>query len=162
MLPRYFVRAIQLAGRKPFSYRPPNQIKGLAALRTFLLAGIVTSGLLAQNGGSLLKAHDPGPRPNPQSHIPNPVAGLNSNETALFNESLLRVSELEGSCDTCPQQPPNVPPIDPDPANPFAPVSLVNPPGLIPAFNAVKCFICHSKPPSGASCPPHNPPGKIG
>ena len=58
-----------------------------------ILTGAIATAVLAQNGG-LFKARDPGPRPNPNSPIPNPVAGLNDNETALFNESLLRVSEL--------------------------------------------------------------------
>src|SRR4029077_9094722 len=64
---------------------------------------------------SAMRAHDPGPRPNPPTMLPNAVPGLNRNEMMLFSESLLRVSELEGTCDTCSQQPPNVPPIDPDP-----------------------------------------------
>src|SRR5262249_53941639 len=63
------------------------------------LLGIVSTITLAQSNGQWFRAHDPGPLPNPQSHIPNPVPGLNENEAALFNESLLRVSELEGSCD---------------------------------------------------------------
>jgi len=76
------------------------------------------------------KAKDPGPRPNPTSAIPRPVSGLSANELALFNESLLRVSELEGSCDTCAQQPQNVLSIDPDPKNPFSPLKLVNSAGM--------------------------------
>src|SRR5258708_39594563 len=71
-------------------------------------------------------AHDPGPRPNPASPVPNPVQGLNANESALFIESLLRVSELEGTCDTCSQQPQNQLPVDPSPSNPFSPRGLVN------------------------------------
>jgi len=128
---------------------------------TIVMAGIVTSLTLAQSNGSWFKAKDPGPRPNPTSVIPNPVPGLNENETALFNESLLRVSELEGSCDTCGQQPPNVPPIDPDPSNPFSPKSLVNSAGMSPVFNADQCFICHSQPAIGGSTPAHNPAEKI-
>jgi hypothetical protein len=49
--------------------------------------------------------------------------------TALFYESILRVSELEGTCDTCAQQPQNRLPIDPDPANPLSPLKFVNSPG---------------------------------
>jgi CxxC motif-containing protein (DUF1111 family) len=75
----------------------------------------------------------------------------------LFTESLLRVSELEGSCDTCQQQPPNVPPIDPDPDNPLSPHSLVNSAGMSPVFNADQCFICHSQPMIGGSTPKHSP-----
>ncbi len=102
-------------------------------------------------------AHDPGPRPNPPSAIPDPVPGLNANELALFRESLLRVSELEGTCDTCAQQPQNVPPIDPDPRNPFSPLKLVNSAGMGPVFNADQCFICHSQPQIGGSSPRINP-----
>ena len=65
---------------------------------------------------SHFKAKDPGPRPNPATAIPNPVPGLNESESALFHESLLRISELEGTCDTCAQQPQAVPPIDPAPS----------------------------------------------
>jgi CxxC motif-containing protein (DUF1111 family) len=82
---------------------------------------------------------------------------LNDNEIALFNESLLRVSELEGSCDTCSQQPENVPPIDPDPKNPFSPLALVNSAGMSPVFNADQCFICHFQPTIGGSTPAQNP-----
>ncbi len=125
-----------------------------------ILTGAIATAVLAQNGG-LFKARDPGPRPNPASPIPNPVSGLNDNETALFNESLLRVSELEGTCDTCSQQPQGVPPIDPDPSNPFSPLKLVNSAGMSPVFNADQCFICHSQPVIGGSSPAHNPAEKI-
>ena len=124
----------------------------------FVVAVCLT--VMAQSG-RLFRAHDPGPRPNPQSPVPSPVPGLNANETALFNESLLRVSELEGSCDTCTQQPPNVPPIDPDPDNPFSPTSLVNSAGMSPVFNADQCFSCHAQPLIGGSSPAHSPAEKI-
>jgi len=97
------------------------------------------------------RAHDPGPRPNPKSTIPNPVPGLNANEIALFTESLLRVSELEGTCDTCVQQPQGVLPLDPDPTNPFSPKKLVNSAGMGPVFNADQCFTCHFQPTIGGS-----------
>ena len=103
------------------------------------------------------RATDPGPRPKPTSPIPPPVPGLNDNETALFIESLLRVSELEGTCDTCAQQPQNRLPIDPDPNNPFSPLTLVNSAGIGPTFNADQCFICHSQPQIGGSSPEVNP-----
>jgi len=110
--------------------------------------------MMERSGG---RAKDPGPRPNPASPIPQPVPGLNDNETALFIESLLRVSELEGTCDTCAQQPQNQLPIDPDPNNPFSPRSLVNSAGIGPIFNADQCFICHSQPQIGGSSPRVNP-----
>ena len=102
-------------------------------------------------------ARDPGPRPNPASPIPRAVPGLNANETGLFIESLLRVSELEGTCDTCAQQPQNGPPVDPDPNNPLSPRGLVNSAGMGPVFNADQCFICHSQPQIGGSSPALNP-----
>jgi len=104
-----------------------------------------------------VEARDPGPRPNPDTPFPRPVRGLNPNEAALFKESLLRVSELEGTCETCSQQPPNVPPIDPDPGNPLSPRKLVNSAGMGPVFNADQCFICHSQPQIGGSSPQKNP-----
>jgi CxxC motif-containing protein (DUF1111 family) len=70
-----------------------------------LLAGGITSAVVLGQGGSHFRAADPGPRPDPASLIPDPLPGLNENEAALFQESLLRVSELEGSCETCAQQP---------------------------------------------------------
>jgi CxxC motif-containing protein (DUF1111 family) len=117
----------------------------------------VTAGLLAQNAQSWFRAKDPGPRPNPETTIPNPVPGLNANETALFNESLLRVSELEGTCDTCAQQPQNVLPIDPSPQNPFSPLKLVNSAGMGPVFNADQCFVCHFQPTIGGTSTRQNP-----
>ena len=107
-------------------------------------------------------AHDPGPRLNPSSPVPNPVPGLNANETALFIESLMRVSELEGTCDTCAQQPQSVLPVDPDPNNPFSPRRLTNSAGMGPVFNADQCFICHSQPQIGGSSPKANPARLIG
>jgi hypothetical protein len=132
-----------------------------SGLIAIVIAIAVTSAMLAQDAMLRFKAKDPGPRPNPVSPIPNPVTGLSDNETALFNESLLRVSELEGSCDTCSQQPQGVPPIDPDPNNPFSPTSLVNSAGMSPVFNADQCFSCHSQPVIGGSSPAHNPAEKI-
>src|SRR5262249_32022080 len=137
-----------------------NRAKRRAAWVLMALA-IGTTAVLAQNDRPWFKAKDPGPRPNPVSTIPAPVPGLNDNETALFNESLLRVSELEGSCDTCVQQPQNTLPVDPDPNNPFSPLKLVNSAGMSPVFNADQCFICHSQPAIGGSAPAHNPAEKI-
>lgn len=107
------------------------------------------------------RAFDPGPRPNPKSVVPNAVQGLNENEKALFFESLLRVSELEGTCDTCAQQPQNRLPVDPDPNNPFAPRGLVNSAGMGPVFNSDTCFGCHVQPQIGGSSPKTNPANVI-
>ncbi len=114
----------------------------------------------AQDGPNERSGHravDPGPRPNPASVVPKAVPGLNTNEKALFLESLLRVSELEGSCDTCAQQPQNQLPVDPDPNNPFAPKGLVNSAGMGPVFNSDTCFGCHVQPQIGGSSPKVNP-----
>jgi CxxC motif-containing protein (DUF1111 family) len=138
----------------------------LPSVRSCLSSAIVGSAaaallLLPALSGQSFRAKDPGPRPNPATPIPNPLPGLNANELALFNESLLRVSELEGSCDTCAQQPQNVPPIDPDPSNPFSPLKLVNSAGMSPVFNADQCFICHFQPQIGGSSPAANPANTI-
>jgi CxxC motif-containing protein (DUF1111 family) len=127
----------------------------LVTLASDVWAASVSEEPQAESSGS--RARDPGPRPNPTTPIPRPVTGLSDNETALFIESLLRVSELEGTCDTCAQQPQNQLPIDPDPNNPFSPRSLVNSAGIGPMFNADQCFICHSQPQIGGSSPKVNP-----
>jgi len=132
---------------------------GFLHLKIGIVALAMATNAFGQNGPP--KAHDPGPRPNPQSLIPSPVAGLDDNETALFNESLLRVSELEGSCDTCSGQPQNVPPIDPLPDNPFEPTALVNSAGMSPVFNSDVCINCHMQPQVGGSSPPLNPAQQI-
>lgn len=138
----------------------PNRSNRLF-LAGIAVALVLASAVIAQNGPARFRAKDPGPRPNPASAIPNPVPGLNPNESALFTESLLRVSELEGTCDTCVQQPQAVPPIDPDPKNPFSPLKLVNSAGMGPIFNADQCFICHSQPAIGGSSPAVNPASVI-
>ena len=138
----------------------------IAAASTVLigLAGIayaqVPEAQLDQRG----RAHDPGPRPLPASRIPQPIPNLEPNEMKLFQESILRLSELEGSCDTCSLGPQNVPPVDPDPQNPFSPDidhGLVNSAGMSPTFNADQCFICHFQPVVGGSSPVPNPAIKI-
>jgi CxxC motif-containing protein (DUF1111 family) len=123
----------------------------------FLFSTIAVPLQAAELASEWNRARDPGPRPNPSSSIPNPIQGLNANEKDLFYESLLRLSELEGTCDTCAQQPQNVLPIDPDPNNRFSPRSLVNSAGMAPVFNADQCFICHSQPMIGGSSPKANP-----
>ncbi len=129
----------------------------LAFLGVFAVSAAASAQDLAAGHSSWGHARDPGPRSNPDSPFPNPVAGLSLNELALFNESLLRVSELEGTCETCSQQPQNTPPIDPDPNNPLSPRRLVNSAGMGPVFNADQCFICHSQPQIGGSSPKANP-----
>jgi CxxC motif-containing protein (DUF1111 family) len=136
------------------SYWSCIAVKRLASIALLMF---FNSPLVAQTLTRELRAGDPGPRPAPASAIPNAVPGLNANEMALFNESLLRVSELEGTCDTCIQQPQNALPQDPDPSNPFSPLGLVNSAGMGPVFNADQCFICHFHPAIGGSSPSKNP-----
>lgn len=131
---------------KPVSYSLRRLV--LLPLLLVLTAQVVAG---EQFGQPWMRARDPGPRPNPKSPIPNPVPNLNANEIALFTESLLRVSELEGTCDTCVQQPQGVSPIDPNPQNPFSPKKLINSAGMGPVFNADQCFTCHFQPTIGGS-----------
>src|ERR1700744_2413861 len=148
-----------LSGGKGMSHNF-NALARTAVLGAALFFGCAASwadGPAAEGSNSRIRAHDPGPRPNPSTEIPNPVPGLNANEAALFIESLLRVSELEGTCDTCSQQPQNQLPVDPDLKNPFSPRSLTNSAGMGPVFNADQCFICHSQPQIGGSSPKTNP-----
>src|SRR5262249_45981148 len=142
--------------RHPAAIQSGRYLTAVVA-KAVTLTVFLTTSLVADS----VRAKDPGPRPNPPSTIPKPVPGLNANELALFNESLLRVSELEGTCDTCAQQPQNVPPIDPDPQNPFSPLRLVNSAGMSPVFNADQCFICHFQPSIGGSSPRTNPASVI-
>jgi hypothetical protein len=140
---------------------------GLIAAASTVIIGL-TGLAYAQVPGAQLdqhaRAHDPGPRPLPASRIPQPIPNLEPNEMKLFQESILRVSELEGSCDTCSLGPQNVPPLDPDPQNPFSPDEdhgLVNSAGMSPTFNADQCFICHFQPVVGGSSPVPNPAIRI-
>ncbi|MEO8127637.1 MAG: di-heme oxidoredictase family protein [Bryobacteraceae bacterium] len=139
-------------------FNSTNRISAGLAISALVLASSMVGQTTSSSG---FRASDPGPRPNPTSTIPRPVPGLDANEIALFNESLLRVSELEGTCDTCAQQPQGVRPIDPDPTNPFSPLRLVNSAGMGPVFNADQCFICHFQPLIGGSSTAVNPAEKI-
>jgi CxxC motif-containing protein (DUF1111 family) len=137
----------------------PSIASRFIVVAVFLVLAVLpaSDAVAAPNTMVQFKARDPGPRPNPASAIPKPVDNLNPQEGALFNESLLRVSELEGTCDTCAQQPANALPIDPDPKNPFSPLRLVNSAGMGPVFNADQCFACHVQPMIGGSAPAVNP-----
>ena len=137
------------------SFRRHEPLRWAATIAYLASILLFTSSLRSQQSPGF-RAHDPGPRPYPLSTIPKPVPGLNANETALFNESLLRVSELEGTCDTCAQQPQGVLPLDPRPDNPFSPLKLINSAGMGPVFNADQCFTCHFQPTIGGSATRQN------
>jgi CxxC motif-containing protein (DUF1111 family) len=132
---------------------------GALALAAVLVGTMALADDDRSDSGFNLADHgrDPGPRANPRSPFPAPLPGLSQNERDLYIESLLRVSELEGTCDTCVQQPQGVKPVDPDPANPLSPLKLVNSAGMGPVFNADQCFICHSQPQIGGGSPRVNP-----
>ncbi|HTF70046.1 MAG TPA: di-heme oxidoredictase family protein [Edaphobacter sp.] len=153
---------------KPDKYVRAKYCLGFSVVLFYLIAATTSSAQVGSaqfgqfgrgtpSGPPWGRAKDPGPRPNPATTVPNPVPGLNANEVALFNESLLRVSELEGTCDTCAQQSQDGLPIDPDPQNPFSPSGLVNSAGMGPVFNADQCFSCHFQPMIGGSSPKKNP-----
>jgi len=88
---------------------------------------------------------DPGMRSGP-TNAGAPLAGLSTNELALFNEGKLRFTQLEGVCDTCSDvtlggntgQDPNL-------------ATLTNSSGLGARFNADQCSVCHMQPAIGGS-----------
>ena len=57
-------------------------MKNIVLTLAVVLVLAVCLTVAAQNN-HLFRAHDPGPRPNPQSPVPSPVAGLNANETCV-------------------------------------------------------------------------------
>ncbi|HXJ37711.1 MAG TPA: di-heme oxidoredictase family protein [Bryobacteraceae bacterium] len=97
---------------------------------TLLLLTLSTSGLL-------LAQIDPGPGRGPQGPGPaRPLAGLNANELAWFNEGADRFREVDSVSGT----------------QPGAPGS-----GLGPRFNGNSCSQCHAHPVMGGSSPILNP-----
>jgi CxxC motif-containing protein (DUF1111 family) len=94
---------------------------------------------------------DPGVRGGPPG-AGTPIAGLNANELALFNEGKFRTVEEEATCDTCNDIPLGQP-IPPD-----APVDTTNSAGLGGRFNHTSCTLgCHSQPSIGGTSPALNP-----
>src|SRR5262249_46602256 len=77
----------------------------------------------------------PGPRPGPPQQA-RPLAGLNANELAMFNEGLDRFREIDSVSGT----------------QPGAEGS-----GLGPRFNGNSCAMCHAHPATGGGSPPVNP-----
>jgi hypothetical protein len=125
---------------------PYRQTLGLAVLTLAL-----TSLCVAQK--------DPGVRGGPPG-AGGPVKGLTLNELALFNEGILRTTQLESVCDTCSDvtlggntgEDPNL-------------ATLTNSSGLGARFNGDQCSVCHQQPAIGGSggflVPnPQDPPNK--
>ena len=113
-------------------------------VQTITLGLLVTALLSADDGKD--QAKDPGVRAGAPG-AGGPLAGLNSNESALFSEGQFRMTELEATCDLCSQVPPGSP----------APPGVFNSAGLGGRFNADQCAICHSQPAIGGSAPAQNP-----
>jgi len=92
-----------------------------------------------------LAQKDPGVRGGPPG-AGAPVPGLTANETALFTEGRLRMTQLESVCDTCSDvtlgsdtgQDPNL-------------ATLTNSSGLGARFNGDQCSVCHMQPAIGGS-----------
>lgn len=81
-----------------------------------------------------------------------PIAGLNENELALWNEGRERSTEVEATCDDCSDYPPGS--TKPPGADPQA----TNSAGLGGRFNANVCTsACHSQPSLGGTSPAINP-----
>ena len=88
---------------------------------------------------------DPGVRGGPPG-AGGPIAGLQVNELALFNEGKKRTVQLESVCDTCSDvtlgadtgQDPNL-------------ATLTNSSGLGARFNGDQCSVCHQQPAIGGS-----------
>ena len=89
--------------------------------------------------------HDPGVRGGPAG-AGNPVLGLTSNQLEMFNEGVLRVTELEATCDSCS----DVVPGTPTGQDPLL-QTITNSAGLGARFNADQCSSCHSQPAIGGS-----------
>ena len=92
-----------------------------------------------------LAQKDPGVRGGPPG-AGGPIAGLQTNELALFVEGKARVVQLEAVCDTCSDvtlgadtgEDPNL-------------ATLTNSSGLGARFNGDQCSVCHQQPAIGGS-----------
>ncbi len=81
-----------------------------------------------------------------------PIAGLNANELALWNEGRFRSTEVEATCDTCSDLPQGTP------IPPGSPADTTNSAGLGGRFNSNSCTPgCHSQPALGGTSPAVNP-----
>ena len=88
----------------------------------------IISFLLSFSSAQAEVARDPGPRPTAANDQPQPLDGLTSSQTALFNAGLAKFQEREAVKD-----------------------------GLGPTMNLDSCSGCHSQPAVGGSSPAKNP-----
>jgi len=96
--------------------------------------------------GGLLPAGQPVPHAQP-------LPGLQVNDAKLFQEGLIRVGELESSCDSCATSAngPAFPVTGQGEIDPIFPQFHTNSNGLGARFNADQCLICHMQPAMGGS-----------
>ena len=115
-------------------------------MRKHIHSRALTAGLLAFSFTCLCLAQkDPGVRGGPAG-AGGPIAGLQVNELALFNEGKARVVQLEAVCDTCNDvtlgsntgEDPNL-------------ATLTNSSGLGSRYNGDQCSVCHQQPAIGGS-----------
>jgi len=75
-----------------------------------------------------------------------PIAGLNANQLALFNEGAFRATEIEATCDECSDVTPGAP------IPPGSPPGTTNSAGLGARYNSNTCTLgCHSQPAIGGT-----------
>ena len=91
------------------------------------LMAFATSFLLFAVSAQAEVAHDPGPRPIGANNQPQPLDGLTSSQTALFNAGMAKFQEKEAVTD-----------------------------GLGPTFNLDSCSGCHAQPTVGGTSPAKN------
>src|SRR5579885_3426949 len=92
-----------------------------------------------------LAQKDPGVRGGPPG-AGGPIAGLQPNELALFNEGQKRMVQLEAVCDTC-----NDVTLGGDTGEDPNLATLTNSSGLGSRFNGDQCSVCHQQPAIGGS-----------
>jgi hypothetical protein len=100
---------------------------------------------------SAVGVRDPGVRGGPPG-AGGPIAGLDPNELALWNEGRFRTTEVEGTCDSCSDFPQG------SVLPPDAPADSTNSAGLGGRFNSNTCTSgCHAQPAIGGTSPAINP-----
>lgn len=106
-------------------------------------------GGLANTGGGLQQRGIPIPHPPLISPNPKTGARVSDNESASFEEGILRAGQLESTCDECADIPDGSP--VPGELDPVFPQTRTNSNGLGARHNADQCFICHAHPVLGGS-----------